>query len=73
MVVALHVRAWVEISLASGTKVKLGVALHVRAWVEIATEVEVEEEAEGVALHVRAWVEIGACRPIPAAPWSPSM
>ena len=34
-VVALHVRAWVEIFWVCGCKPGQGVALHVRAWVEI--------------------------------------
>ena len=56
--VALHVRAWVEIPTDYGKTSILPVALHVRAWVEIDGHV-VGVVVGVVALHVRAWVEIG--------------
>ena len=56
--VALHVRAWVEISALSAiTSIVQTVALHVRAWVEISRDGH-RRILRRVALHVRAWVEM---------------
>ena len=56
--VALHVRAWVEIRNSFLTGTTFCVALHVRAWVEIGGEERMNIRDLAVALHVRAWVEI---------------
>ena len=56
-IVALHVRAWVEIYISIEGTGTLEVALHVRAWVEMAS-LRLGTTNDCVALHVRAWVEI---------------
>ena len=55
--VALHVRAWVEISSSRSAYCSSKVALHVRAWVEISFRL-LDIRCQKVALHVRAWVEM---------------
>ena len=55
--VALHVRAWIEISCEFANWAGSVVALHVRAWVEILS-LRSASCSGTVALHVRAWVEI---------------
>ena len=55
--VALHVRAWVEIDAGGGFGPPELVALHVRAWVEIQRR-SWHSVPPDVALYARAWVEI---------------
>ena len=55
--VALHVRAWVEMTDIWQRRANGLVALHVRAWVEIPTN-HGSPSISTVALHVRAWVEM---------------
>ena len=72
LVVALHVRAWVEIIRLGDQSQTAGVALHVRAWVEMPSP-RATLGTGPVALHVRAWVEIPEIFDQAGRPESPSM
>ena len=56
MLVALHVRAWIETFIVIFWTLLLPVALHVRAWIETLMHLSTGARA-GVALHARVWIE----------------